>query len=45
MGSAMTGFFRHGRVYPGHPRSLVGFKDVDTRDVQREDGLRAIARA
>jgi hypothetical protein len=35
MGSAMTGFFRHGRVYPGHPRSfsLDGFKDVDARDI------------
>jgi hypothetical protein len=35
MGSAMTGFFRHSRVYPGHSRSfsLDGFKDVDARDI------------
>src|SRR6187200_2297454 len=37
---------RHGRARPGHPRLVFRHaKDVDARDVQREDALRAFARA
>ena len=37
---------RHGRVRPGHPcvYSMAQRKDVDARNIQRADALRAFAR-
>jgi hypothetical protein len=40
MAQSNSRHFRHGRVYPGHPRLLiVGCKDVDARDKPGHDDL------